>query len=229
MRPTLPVPLLVFLQLASSTPIPLQQHFPSNCLRISSCPELHSPAHTPPPSRPLNNPHFPSHQLSSSSSDPIPFADQRPLLPPNSPLSPPPYTNIPVSEILSAPVPLTTEYLESVTHSSPDSALPAKPTSALPSLREEDARRYWADLYSGKPAISAGEKGERPSCSAKNTNGQGEWVYLRRDPSDLLVVGIVFIFLLAVVVIEGVDRLRDLYVPFPFHSIPIPSKKLIWK
>jgi hypothetical protein len=94
-------------------------------------------------------------------------------------------------------------------------ATPAKPTSALPQLRLEDARRYWATLPSlsiewkkkEKGPISAGSRG----CDShpRACLGAARLMVRAREQSDLLVLGIVFLFLAAVVVMEAVEYYGD--------------------
>ncbi len=54
----------------------------------------------------------------------------------------------------------------------------------------------------------------------KNQYLRIQGAYLAREYSDLMVVGIVVVFLAVVVALEACERVGDLYVPPPFPPIP---------
>jgi hypothetical protein len=137
MKQISPFLLLLFLQLASTSPIPISTFFPSKDYTHSSYTPsqqtaflLSSDPHTPPMH--LTEPHFPSHQLSADDSS-------RPLV---------------SSYILSLSSPSPTPSKD------PEAALPAKPTSALGDLRKEDMRQYWESLQSPTEIVSSKENTE---------------------------------------------------------------------
>jgi hypothetical protein len=136
-KPTSPLSLLLFLQLASALPLPTKQLLLINCHHYTYH-SLSKPS-TPPTKAQLSEPHFPSHQLSSP-------ADNLNEIYDNAPRTPTP--NTPLSKALSSQHPLSSSYLLSLPPASnpatvSTSALLSKPTSELPNL-EEDAQRYWA-------------------------------------------------------------------------------------
>ena len=170
----------------------------------------------------LSEPHFPSHQLSSDNSIPAEIID-------NTPLSPPKHT--PATIALTASRPLVSSYILSLSSPSPtpsenpEAALPAKPTSALGHLRKEDARQYWESLQSpaeitpSKDSVVLQEKpriihlcGEVKVTTTRNRR------YLAREYSDLMVVGIVVLFLIMAVTVEAVERIDSLCVSLPFRE-----------
>lgn len=87
--------------------------------------------------------------------------------------------------------------------------LPAKPTSALPELRKEDSRRYWASVAGGDNG-DEGPKQNKHAC----TSGAGATFLHRttavRHYSDCLVVGIVLAFLATIVCLEAVEKMEGL-------------------
>ncbi|KAI9050579.1 hypothetical protein LZ554_005740 [Drepanopeziza brunnea f. sp. 'monogermtubi'] len=224
--------LLLFLQLASAAPTTEDPNpFPSDC-HYTSCTsyrsslpaaESESEPHTPPTR--LTTPHFPSHQLLSSP-DTLKEASFD-----NTPVTPSESTG--PSAALASEQPLSSAYLLSLAnpaaspsiqkaphHIISDDALPSKPTSALAALRQEDAVRYWTSLrpastrQAGETTGSDGPRFNVQLCGAGNFISDHyitlRAVHLSRDYSDLLVVGIVMLFLIVVVVLEMVERMGDL-------------------
>ena len=173
----------------------------------------------------------------------------------NSPLTPPKEQHASVA--LAAARPLQSTYLLSLTSNpaqqnppqaepqaaaSPTAeALPSKPTSALPELREDDLARYWASVASPgatvgdeKAAVVAASAAAPGAGLGRCVDYQGRLVVgvaqLRlgqpivvAEYSDLLVVGIVILFLAAVVAVEAMEYCSDLYVFFRCLSLPFPS------
>jgi hypothetical protein len=249
MKPTSPLSLLLFLHLTTSAPIPTKHTstLPTDCLHYfsSTCRSLlPSKPNTPPTT--LSNPHFPYHQLSPQTDSSV-HREQEAVFQ-NTPITPP--KGIRPSRALKGPVPLESSYLLSLadpatkppsqdplskTQSPTSDALPAKPTSALPHLRKEDAKRYWASLRAQTLGLSIGDEERAVSdgpvipksriCSEGMAGGRmyvGKPVLIAREYGDMMVVGIVVIFLAAVVVMEAVEKCGDLCIllpsPFPFSS-----------
>ncbi|TVY80779.1 hypothetical protein LSUE1_G005698 [Lachnellula suecica] len=229
MKPTSPLSLLLFLQLTSAAPL-RYFHGTSQC-PSGSCPDFPSNGHTP--ATKLSDPHFPSHQLFSSSEEPID----------NSPYTP--TSNILPSEALAAERPLSSSYLKTLSNpatlpsiqKSPvdraADALPSKPTSALPTLRLEDAKRYWASQHHSSSRKNGEEvstsdspimPGQQVQCGNMEMQSVGGGYFLRmqeakagvvvREYSDVMVVGIVLLFLVIVVCIEAVEKFGDLKSTF---------------
>lgn len=208
MKPTSPLSLFLFLHLVSAIPIPTRHSFtPSDCHYGSCIPALRtalilSNPNTPPTK--LSEPHFPSHQLSSKQ-----ILDE---IYDNTPRTPP--KTIFPTKALSAKHPLSSSYLLSLANPAPDTTtpLPSKPTSELPNLRKEDAQRYWASSQAGITVVEV----SAPSHTIKLCgHGQGQYLkiqgaYLAREYSDLIVVGIVVLFLAVVVAMEACERVGDL-------------------
>ncbi|KAK0111649.1 hypothetical protein ONS95_001993 [Cadophora gregata] len=222
MKPTSPLSLLLFLQLASAAPLP-ETLFPSDC-HYTSCAGFRSALLSSKPNTPptrLTSPHFPAHQLSSPDTLDVDAFDNRPFSPSE---------DIRPSVALTSDRPLSSSFLLSLANpaSSPsiqkapqstssEDSLASKPTSALPNLRREDAERYWASLRpaSGKKEDEAVEDdGQRRKvvCGATGFIAESyvsfHGVRLARDYSDLMVVGIVVLFLAAVVALELVERIE---------------------
>lgn len=223
MKPTSPLSLLLFLQLASATPLP-ETLFPSDC-QSTSCAAFRSALLSSRPNTPptrLTNPHFPSHQLSSPDTLDGDAFDNHPLSPSE---------DIRPSAALSSDRPLSSSFLLSLTNpaSSPsiqkppqetetEESLASKPTSALPGLRKEDAKRYWASLRpasGGKDDEVVEDEGPRRRVQLCGTTEfiaenyvSFHGVRLARDYSDLMVVAIVVLFLVAVVALELVERIE---------------------
>lgn len=134
MKPTSPLSLLLFLHLVSGIPIPTRVSFtPSDCHYGSCAPSLRtalilSKPNTPPTK--LSEPHFPSHQLSSSKQILDEIYDNTPRTPPKT-ISP--------TAALTAKHPLSSNYLLSLANPASDTTtpLPSKPTSELPKLRKK--------------------------------------------------------------------------------------------
>jgi hypothetical protein len=213
MKPASPVSLLLFLQLASALPLPTKELVLFDC-HHRSCFSLSNP-NTPPTK--LTEPHFPIHQLSTPSQILDEIYDNAARAP--SPRTPP-------TKALSSNHPLSSAYLLSlskqVSTSKPDStiALPSKPTSALPNLRKEDAQRYWESQSGSAEGITVVEFSTPSQAIKLCGHGRDQYLkiqgaYLAREYSDLIVVGIVVLFLAVVVALEACERVGDLYVPLP--------------
>ncbi|RDW61564.1 hypothetical protein BP5796_11456 [Coleophoma crateriformis] len=110
--------------------------------------------------------------------------------------------------------------------------LPAKPTSALPALRKEDERRYWESVAQGERVkqeaalANAPVNGKQDYRDAMKASIAKCTQYLEREKydemrgwsgnkareySDMLVVGIVVLFLCSVIVVEAIEKLSELY------------------
>ncbi|KAE8441960.1 hypothetical protein EG329_004127 [Mollisiaceae sp. DMI_Dod_QoI] len=216
MKPTSPLSLLLFLRLASTAPIPLSfgSIYPTDCHSksciISLLSSPHTNHHTPPTH--FTEPHFPSHQLDDhQSQESISTSSSEDNLTPS----------------LSSPQPLSTSYLLSLTNPAsapsiqkapgqrkPDTTsqdLPAKPTSALTELRAADLQEYWET-----PRPSSPKHVQIHICNVDLTEemvGSERFYYMRRtrmgtrrDYADLMVVGIVVLFLAVVAALEAVER-----------------------
>lgn len=222
MRPTSPLSLLLFLQLSTAFPVTTRLNPHSQeCLHSQSCTTLRSAinqlslslSHSK-PSNPLN-PHFPEHQKL-----PLPqFVKPTTTSPPNheyyaqegafdnAPTNP--SEDTPADEALSAATPLTSAYLQGLTKTNDeDDARPSMPTSALPSLRKEDARKYWEE-ENGVKGINA----EKTICGNSNMWSGTAVGYRTRlthlemgRKNDFMVVGIVVVFLFVVCALEFVER-----------------------
>lgn len=222
MKPTSPLSLLLFLSLTTALPLPSTSKLPKDCLHYTTCqPWLREifdsslpPKNDHTPATRLPSPHFPSHQLNPPSSSPEAHREVEEEAFNNAPLSPP--TTLPPTLALAASRPLHSSYLLSLSNSAlnnppqgePQStsteALPSKPTSALPELRVEDTLRYWATI----PTVSVKKEDSPRPCSGNLRAAKP--IVMAREYSDLLVVGIVVLFLAAVVVMEAVEYCGDL-------------------
>lgn len=216
MKPTSPLSLLLFLQLASSAPI---------LCPSQSCRQFLTKPNTP-PSRIPSEPHFPLHQITSSDDTIIDNHAQVPS------------DHLQPSVVLSVEKPLSSAFLLSLSKSSstlqksPVQAIAAsKPTSALPELRRGDARRYWAAIQTGesesRDELEMGPS--NPHTVGKSHCGKmmvfkvvpGRYYvrerasYVVREYSDGIVVGIVLLFLVIVVCVEAVEKFGYLYVSPP--------------
>ncbi|KAF4631571.1 hypothetical protein G7Y89_g6561 [Cudoniella acicularis] len=228
MKPTSPISLFLFIHLASSAPIPISHNTLTISCSQKSCREhIINPItgpNTPPTTFNIaNNPHFPVHQLFPN--EPI---DNKPITP-SSAISP--------SAALSVSNPISSSYLLALSSSTiqnppqspaaPVSSLPAKPTSALPNLRKEDAERYWASLRSATTKDKNGvemvmsDGSVDPPQTMRCLDMQLEAVpggyyirhratYVVREYSDVLVVGIVLLFLVIVICVEAVEKFGSL-------------------
>jgi len=204
MKPTSPFSLFLFLHLVSAIPIPIRHSFtPSDCHYGSCIPTLRtalilSKPNTPPTK--LSEPHFPSHQLSKQIIDEI--YDNTPRTPPKA-VSP--------TKALSATHPLSSSYLLSLANPDTTTALPSKPTSDLPNLREEDAQRYWASQAGIKVVELQAPSHTIKLCGHRQDQYlKIQGAYLAREYSDFMVVGIVVLFLAIVVAMEVYERFGDL-------------------
>jgi hypothetical protein len=103
-----------------------------------------------------------------------------------------------------------------------DDAAPAKPTSALPDLRKEDDMKYW-EAFSGNEMVDMGNSpgNGQDSSSVLNKCAEalelltdratfGQSTFVIREHDDRMVVGIVFVFLAAVVLLEMFHSVGDL-------------------
>ncbi|KAF7853950.1 hypothetical protein EAF04_010616 [Stromatinia cepivora] len=222
MRPSSPLSLLLFLQLSTAFPVdPRITSQSQKCLNSPSCSSLRSAMSTlsfslsrSKPSDP-RNPHFPEHQklppatfvkpTTTSPSDEEHFAQEGAF--DNAPMTP--SKDIPADEALSAETPLSTAYLQSLTKTVvEDEARPSMPTSALPSLRKEDARKYF-EGENGKKSISE----EKPKYGNSNmwqgtaVGYRSRMTYLEMGSrNDFMIVGIVVIFLFVVCALEVMER-----------------------
>lgn len=213
MRPSSPLSLLLFLQLSTAFPVSRE------CFNSQSCNSLHSVKDTlslshPKPSDP-RDPHFPNHQklpiptfVKPTTTSPLNdeyFAEEGAF--DNAPTTP--SNDISADEALSAETPLSSSYLQSLTRTSDeDEARPSMPTSALPTLRKEDARKYWEEKPGG-----LGMNEGKPGCGNSNVWPGTAVGYRTRlahldmgGRNDFMVVGIVVVFLLVVCVLESVER-----------------------
>lgn len=204
MKATSQIFLLVLLHFSSAAPLPP----PRSCADYLECRSLHDAyAHSPPstsrpppplpPSELTPQPHFPDHQPFPSFN-----RDSHPVAPPIA-LTP--------SNALSAHVPLSSAYLLSLANPSSD-ALPSKPTPALPSLRKADAIRYWREhSLLNVPQKDQTVDAVAPTAKcAHRLGGQPSTGKFVRDYNDLMVVVIVVLFLLAVLVLELIQKVGDL-------------------
>lgn len=199
MKPTSPLSLLLFVQLATSAPIRIPSIHSTSIptqyrCAFASCQAYPSNDHTP--TTKLSDPHFPAHQLSSSEDIPL---DNRPYTP---------TSRILPAEALTAEHPLSSAYLKSLAGKTTD-ALPSKPTSALPDLREEDARRYWAEMVGAEtPTSTSGPGSRKLQCGTHVLEAQAtSTAYVVREYSDVMVMAIVLFFLVLVIGIEAVEKL----------------------
>lgn len=225
--------LSLFLQIATATSIPVL--LPPNCEHSLECQSHLQIFESKPPT--LSPPHFPSHQLSGSQPKEVEDASDEEESFDNAPITPPRHTH--PSTALSALTPLTSSYLLSLTdppkepsHEDLDSdlpdALPAKPTSALSHLRQLDSIRYWASLRTEKAHFVKVQGTEAVTVQSTSilsiarchdflteaSNSAylrvGQPIRIARDYSDLLVVGIVVLFLGVVVCLELVQKMIEL-------------------
>lgn len=254
MKLPLPLTLVFFLHLLTAAPIPSKYrsilssdylYYASAACQPSRRITFTSKPNTPP--KTLSNPHYSSHQLfspSSSSASAYRAAEQALN---NLPRTPP--KQLERNQALSAKVPLESSYLLSLANTattleqqdrvrtiSATDALAAKPTSALPYLRKEDAKRYWATLRSGSSSgeieghdeIVASDRLIVPESTRMYADGFGTEGFCSREPirtySDILVVGIVVLALVAMVAWEAAERIGDMFVPLSLHLLPILTK-----
>ncbi|CZR64516.1 uncharacterized protein PAC_14414 [Phialocephala subalpina] len=247
MKPTSVLSLILVLHIATAVPIPSKH---TNAM-LEHCPHCSSYQNSSPPSK-LSTPHFPSHQLFLPCPSPtsVSVAGHRlseEILLNNAPITP--QTTVQPSEALAANVPLVSSYLLSLHAQNslqpdhePESeadALPAKPTSALPHLRKEDAKRYWASLRGDKNGLmeetvgNYGHSVSNPKCfyaSCHSTVAESSYsrasavqsIAMPREYNSLLVVGIVGLFLCGVIILEAIEKIADHgIVPFdikePFY------------
>lgn len=211
MKPTSSLSLLLFLQFTSALPLPTKELVLFDC-RQNSCISLSKP-NTPPTK--LTEPHFPTHQLKTASQILSEIYD-------NSARTPTPHT--PPTKALTSEHPLSSAFLLSLAKqasqseiTTPISALAAKPTSELPNLRKEDAQRYWESQAGSTEGtmveVSAPSQAIKLCGHGRDQYLRIQGAYLAREYSDLIIVGIVVLFLSVVVALEACERCGDLYVP----------------
>jgi hypothetical protein len=250
MKLPLPLALASFLHLLIAAPIPSKYgdilsvdylHYASAACQPSQRITFTSKPNSLPNA--FSNPHFSSHQLfspSSSSAFAHLTAEQAFN---NAPITSP--KHLERSQALSAKVPLESSYLLSLANTatileqqdrlpktiSTTDALAAKPTSALPYLRKEDAKSYLATLCSGSLSgeieghdeIVASDRLVIPRSTRICASGFAIEGFFSSEPtrsySDILVVGIVVVFLVAVVAWEATEIIGVMFVPFSFHLL----------
>jgi hypothetical protein len=234
MKPTSSLSLLLFLQFTSALPLPTKELVLFDC-RQNSCISLSKP-NTPPTK--LTEPHFPTHQLKTASQILSEIYD-------NSARTPTPHT--PPTKALTSKHPLSSAFLLSLAKQASQSeittltsALPAKPTSELPNLRKEDAQRYWESQAGSTEGtmveVSAPSQAIKLCGHGRDQYLRIQGAYLAREYSDLIIVGIVVLFLSVVVALEACERCGDLYDhpftrPFAssFYPLIISIYVLIWR
>lgn len=221
MKPTSTRSLLLFLQLTSAAPIAYIHGVSTARCTSALCLETLSSSNGHTPATRVKEPHFPTHQLESLQEEEQPI-DNRPFTP---------TSRILPSEALLANKPLSSSYLralsslhnpqklpiqvEEPTETSPQ---PSKPTSALPALRKADRERYWASRNRHVEESEAKSSGlSKTKCGSMELESVNGVYYLHarkdqvaRESSDVMVVGIVLIFLMVVLAIEGAERFSDL-------------------
>jgi hypothetical protein len=188
------------------------------------------------PSTRISEPHFPENQYPTSYTlheiqehlkyPIIIFEDEEPI--DNTPIYPS-HAQSP-SEALALTRPLPSAYLLSLSSSAqnnppqnaphePEASStlfppPSKPTSSLSELRQSDSARYWASLsipisiqtqHLAPQDVTS--DGQILRCWKTDMRGP---MFRAREYSDLLVVGIVVVFLCAVVLLEAVEYFGDL-------------------
>jgi hypothetical protein len=118
-----------------------------------------------------------------------------------------------VQQTLSAQHPLSSLYLMSLEQTtSTKETLPSKPTSALTALRKADAIHYWREqalIKSHESTMSGGPVSPIPQCAFQHDRQASSANYIR-DYNDVMVVGIVVLFLAAVVVFELMQKVGDM-------------------
>ena len=230
MKPTSPLSLLLFLSLTTAAPI--LSKLPRDCLHYRSCePWLRDllssafPSKNDHTSTRLPPPHLPDYQLHPALSSAASHRQNEDEAFNNAPITPPSYIEPDLA--LSANRPLHSSYLLSISspalNNPPQSelespptidALPSKPTSILCKLQEEESARCW-QAGEAEITITIHRDGERNISN----DVRKYWVYsqivedaymragqpiiMAREYSDLLVVGIVVLFLAAVVGMEA--------------------------
>jgi hypothetical protein len=199
MKPALHL-LLLFLQPASTFPIPIGTLSPSKHYIYNS--------YTPSKqaiSLPSISTRLPSPQLSPDNSLPSKIIDNTPLLQPK-------YGPTTIS--LTAFRPLVSSYILYLSTTSPTlskdlEALPAKPTSALASLRKEDMKQYWKSLQLTAEAIPSRKSNnvqvpQMTHLCAEMKVSSRRW-YFAQEYSDIIVLGVVVLFLVLTVVVECIN------------------------
>jgi hypothetical protein len=235
MKLTSVLSLTLIFHITIAVPIPSKHliALPELCL---PCPSYQ---HGSPPSK-LSNPHFPSHQLFLPCPSPTSVSVtghrlSEEILFDNAPITPP--ITVRPSEVLAADALSVSSYLLSLhaqnslqRNPEPESeadALPAKPTSDLPHLRKEDVKRYWDSLRGDKNGLMEERIGNyehsipSPKCSYGSCHSTvAESSYSRasavqsmatvREYDELLVVGIVYLFLCGVIILEGIEYIASM-------------------
>ncbi|EPE24151.1 hypothetical protein GLAREA_08001 [Glarea lozoyensis ATCC 20868] len=224
MKPTSPLSLLLFIRLATSSPLPLSHKtLSSTSCEYGSCREALRSVDGPntPPTR-LAEPHFPDHQL-----------DHEDLIIDNHPITP--TSKSTYLDTLTAERPLSSAFLLSLAHpptkDETTDALPARPTSDLTLLREQDTARYLESISSSAPAIWSDTPsttieitiseapptapcGHTPYTPLKTYLVRQQATYVVREYSDVLVVGVVILFLITVLCVEAVEKFGSLRAIF---------------
>lgn len=118
-----------------------------------------------------------------------------------------PSKDVTADEALSAQAPLSSAYLQSLTRTSGEGdAMPSMPTSALPSLRKEDAKKYWEGEVAGKGMNRVKGCGNSGAWSGAAVGHRSRLTHLEMGRrSDFMVVGIVVVFLVVVCALELLD------------------------
>jgi hypothetical protein len=216
MKPTSSLSLLLLVRLGIAAPIPIVL---PNC-QTEACTAFVANPNTPPTR--LTSPYSPPHDKNLN----IVVATEERF--DNTPITP--SASVSPDAALAALKPLSSVYLASLTNpASPPPKhnpipkqetaaetenLPAKPTSALPKLREEDAKRYWA-LRNGagadnNPLIEVVKTKNQVHPCTSDMLVQVTHTTTMRDYSDIMVVGIVLLFLAVVVALEAVEKIEAL-------------------
>jgi len=179
------------------------------------------------PQKTLSNPHFSSRQLLSpfSSSAFAHRAAEQAFN--NAPRTPP--KHLERSQALSATVLEQQDRLPKTI--SVTDALAVKSTSALLYLWKEDVKRYWSTLRSGSSSgeieghdgIVASNRLVVPGRTGVCADGFPIEGFCSREStrshSDILVVGIVVLFLVAVVAWEAAETIGNTFVPLSIHLL----------
>jgi hypothetical protein len=254
MKLPLPLTLVFSLHLLNAAPIPnkyrntLSANYhlcysaayqPGQRVAFTSTPK------TPPQT--LSNAHFPSHQIFSPSSSASAHQAAEQAFN-NAPITP--SKRLERRQALSAEVPLESSYLLSLANTptileqqdrfpkviSATNTLAAKATSALPYLRKEDAKKYWETLphgstsgeHEGYDEIVTGDRIAALGSTRICADGFVIEGFYSREPTktydDILVVGILVLFLVAVVAWEAAEIIGDMFVPLTFRLLFISNR-----
>ncbi|CAG8951633.1 hypothetical protein HYFRA_00005433 [Hymenoscyphus fraxineus] len=209
MKPISPLSLFLFINLTTASPIPLCSKECQILLKF-----IHR---NTPPARLSSEPYFPTHQqppqiLSEEINNHAHTPSETEVLAP--------------SLVLKVEKPLSSKFLLSISASKPrlqkspveaeveNAAAAAKPTSTLPESRKEDLKRYWAALKDEKTMKEEQERQEREKVLGIKGCGHGKFdghFYMQkteyvREYSDVIVVGLVLLFLMGVVGAEVFEK-----------------------